>query len=165
MATKAAAMPAAVWKNARRLTPWCFASRVPSSLMRASTCFCFSVWGGGVNSSLETNCVGMGDGKDDVSAGSRSSSCLGSSNDMALSSLSATVPRMRGPRQRRRGPRSSQRRHFIGENAVGRRMVLATCCTMGPFFSLSANARARSGSLAKLSNLATRSSRLSQARR
>src|SRR5262249_52091097 len=55
--------------------------------------------------------------------------------------------------------------HFIGEKAVGRSIVLATCCTMGPFFSLSANTRARSGSLANVSNLATRSSRLSQARR
>ena len=32
-----------------------------------------AVWGGGVNSSLETDCVGMGPGKDDVSAGSSSS--------------------------------------------------------------------------------------------
>ena len=41
--------------------------------------------------------------------------------------------------------------------------MLATCCTMGPFFSLSANTRVRSGSLANVSNLATRSSRLSHA--
>jgi hypothetical protein len=46
--------------------------------MRASTCLCRAVCGGGVNSSLETNCVGIGDGKDAVSAGSSS---------MALSSL------------------------------------------------------------------------------
>jgi hypothetical protein len=38
--------------------------------MRASTCFCFTVWGTGVNSSLATNCVGIGDAKDEVSAGS-----------------------------------------------------------------------------------------------
>src|SRR5580765_6876349 len=69
-------MPAAVWKNRRRLTPWCFASRLPSSLMRASTSFCFTVCGAGVNSSLETNCVGIGDAKDDVSAGSRSMESL-----------------------------------------------------------------------------------------
>jgi hypothetical protein len=49
MATNAAAIPAAVLKKARRLTPWCFASRSPSSLMRASTCFCRSVCGAGVN--------------------------------------------------------------------------------------------------------------------
>src|SRR2546423_13105580 len=64
-------MPAAVWKNFRRLTPWCLASAVPSSLIRASTRFCRSVWGAGVNSSLATNCVGIGDRNDDVSAGSR----------------------------------------------------------------------------------------------
>jgi len=56
-------------------------------------------------------------------------------------------------------------RYFIGEKAVGRRTVVVTCCTMGPFFSLSANTRARSGSFAKMSNLATRSSRLCQASR
>ena len=69
-------------------------------------------------------------------------------------------------RDRRDSPRDSMRfatPHFIGENAVGRRIVVVTCCTMGPFFSLSANTRARSGSLAKPSNFATRSSRLSQA--
>jgi hypothetical protein len=53
--------------------------------------------------------------------------------------------------------------HFIGENAVGRRIVAETCCTMGPFFSLSANTRARSGSLANVSNFVTRSFRSSQA--
>ena len=52
---------------------------------------------------------------------------------------------------------------FIGEKAVGRRIVVATCCTIGPFFSLSANTRARSGSLANVLNLATRSLRLSHA--
>jgi hypothetical protein len=65
-------MPAAVWKNLRRLTPWRRASWSPSSLMRASTAFCLAVCGSGVNSSLATNWVGIGDGKDDVSAGSRS---------------------------------------------------------------------------------------------
>src|SRR5262249_12165585 len=55
--------------------------------------------------------------------------------------------------------------HFMGEEAVGRRIRLRTCCTIGPFFSLSANTRARSGSLANPSNLLMRSSRLSQARR
>ena len=55
MATNAAAMPAALWKNLRRLMPWCFASWVPSALMRASTCFCFAVCGRGENSSLATN--------------------------------------------------------------------------------------------------------------
>ena len=76
-------MPAAVWKNRRRLTPWCFASWLPSSLMRASTRFCCAVCGGGVNSSLETNCVGIGDAKDAVSAGSSSmalSSWLGNAS-------------------------------------------------------------------------------------
>ena len=62
-------MPAAVWKNRRRLMPWCFASWLPSSSMRASTCFCFRVCGSGMNSSLETNCVGMGDANEAVSAG------------------------------------------------------------------------------------------------
>src|SRR5262245_38528556 len=73
MATNAAAIPAAVWKNARRLTPWRRASRSPSSAIRASTRFCRAVWGGGVNSSLDTNWVGMGPANAVVSAGSRSS--------------------------------------------------------------------------------------------
>ena len=55
--------------------------------------------------------------------------------------------------------------YFIGENAVGRRIMLRTCCTIGPFFSLSANTRARSGSLANVSRPFMRSSRLSQASR
>ena len=59
-ATKPAAMPAAVWKNWRRLRPCLPPSSSPIASRRASTSFCFSLCGGGVNSSLETICVGMG---------------------------------------------------------------------------------------------------------
>ena len=55
--------------------------------------------------------------------------------------------------------------YCIGENAVGRMTVVVTFATMGPFFSLSPNTRARSGSLANPSNFVMRSSRLSHASR
>ena len=60
MATKAAAMPAAVWKNSRRERP-CFPPRAsPMSRRRASTSFCCALCGGGMYSSLEMICVGIG---------------------------------------------------------------------------------------------------------
>src|SRR5882672_831687 len=68
MARKAAAMPDAVVRNCRRDIPCFFASSPPSSLIRASTRRCLSVWGAGMNSSLETLWVGIGPGKDEVSA-------------------------------------------------------------------------------------------------
>src|SRR5262249_26829327 len=98
-----------------------------------------------------------GDAKDDVSAGSSS-----------MESLLLAVVRAAGRRGAGAPPSEARlllRAHFMGEKAVGRRIMLRTCCTIGPFFSLSANPRARSGSLANVSNLETRSSRLSQARR
>src|SRR5207245_3899953 len=68
MARNAVAMPDAVVRNCRRDIPCFFASSPPRSLIRASTRRCLSVWGAGMNSSLETLWVGMGPGKDDVSA-------------------------------------------------------------------------------------------------
>jgi hypothetical protein len=73
--------------------------------------------------------------------------------------LAAPVPRL----PRYGGAGNSSRDYFIGEKAVGRRIVVVTCSTIGPFFSLSPNTRARSGSLENVSNLLTRSLRLSQA--
>src|SRR5918999_5523200 len=91
MATKAAAMPAAVLKKARRLTPWWRASVVPYSLTRASNSRCFTVCGAGMNSSLETDCVGIGDRKAEVSAGNNCWSSSGSSHPIALPSETSLV--------------------------------------------------------------------------
>ena len=63
-------MPAAVWKNRRRDRPWRLARRSLISISRASTSFCCAVCGTGRYSSLDTICVGTGEGKDAVSAGS-----------------------------------------------------------------------------------------------
>src|SRR6266850_1683775 len=60
MATKAVAMPAAVWKKRRRGRPLVRPQASASAFMRASTFFCRSVCGMGRNSSLETTCVGTG---------------------------------------------------------------------------------------------------------
>src|SRR5882757_2720066 len=62
MATKAVAMPAAVWKKRRRDRPFFLPYSSASAFMRASTFFCRSVCGTGMNSSLETTCVGTGVG-------------------------------------------------------------------------------------------------------
>jgi hypothetical protein len=70
-ATNDAAMPAAVWKKRRRDTPMRFASRSLRSISRPSTSRCFAVCGTGAYSSLDTICVGTGEGNDDVSAGAR----------------------------------------------------------------------------------------------
>jgi hypothetical protein len=74
MATKAAAMPAAVLKNApahalmaRQLAAVFFDARLELALL-------FSVCGAGMNSSLDTDWVGIGEGKADVSAGNNCSS-------------------------------------------------------------------------------------------
>ena len=64
-------MPEAVWKKRRRDMPWRAASRSLMSISRASTSRCFAVCGTGRNSSLDTICVGTGEGNDEVSAGSR----------------------------------------------------------------------------------------------
>src|SRR5438477_5053389 len=62
MATKAVAMPAAVWKKRRRGRPLLRPHASARAFMRASTFFWRSVCGMGRNSSLETTCVGMGVG-------------------------------------------------------------------------------------------------------
>ena len=68
MATKAAAMPAAVLKNCAATHAVVLRELAPSSLMRASNSRCFAVCGRGMNSSLDTNCTGIGDGKSDLGA-------------------------------------------------------------------------------------------------
>src|SRR5438552_15902649 len=62
MATKAVAMPAAVWKKRRRGRRFLLPYSSASAFMCASTFFWRSVCGMGRNSSLETTCVGMGVG-------------------------------------------------------------------------------------------------------
>src|ERR1700674_4702497 len=74
MARNAVAMPAAVWKKRRRLMPRRFAIRAPISLTRASNSRCFAVCGPGMNSSLETDCTGIGEGNSDSAGESRASS-------------------------------------------------------------------------------------------
>ncbi len=77
-ATKPAAMPAALWKNCRRDSPCLPPSSSAIASSRASTSFCFSLCGGGVNSSLETIWVGIG-------------VACGSSSDGASSRISFSV--------------------------------------------------------------------------
>src|SRR5690349_9111684 len=72
MATKQAAMPDALWKKRRRERPCLDAIESAMSIRRASTSFCCAVWCDGRYSSLETTCVGTGDGKAASSAGSSS---------------------------------------------------------------------------------------------
>jgi hypothetical protein len=77
IATNAAAIPAAVLKNARRVMPCLRASSDPYSLMRDSNSRCFSFCGDGMYSSLDTHWAGMGDGNAEVSAGRTSFSSSG----------------------------------------------------------------------------------------
>ena len=93
IATNEAAIPAAVWKKRRRDSPCRLANASPISFSRASTWRCFAVCGTGAYSSLETICVGTGDGNDEVSAGSSARNCRSVRNFMAASPESATLPR------------------------------------------------------------------------
>src|SRR5436190_13648511 len=86
MARKAAAMPDAVARNRRRVMPWRFASAPPSSLSRASTRRWRAVCAAGMNSSLDTLCVGIGPAKAWVSAGNRLASSRSLSSPMTASS-------------------------------------------------------------------------------
>jgi hypothetical protein len=76
-------MPPAVLKNLRRDMPCFFASSAPVSLMRASNCFCFSLCGGGIYSSLDETCTGIGEGNR-LSAGESWASSSGVSMDPLL---------------------------------------------------------------------------------
>jgi hypothetical protein len=67
-------MPPAVWKNLRRDMPCFLAMRAPMSFTRASNSFCCAVCGDGMNSSLDTNCTGMGEGNSSSAPDSFSSS-------------------------------------------------------------------------------------------
>src|SRR5690349_5323729 len=74
MATNAAAMPPAVWKNLRR-DMLCFLDSVaPIAFTRASNSFCCADWGEGMNSSLELTWTGIGEGNSDSAASSLASS-------------------------------------------------------------------------------------------
>src|ERR1700720_1581101 len=55
-------MPDALWKKRRRETPCLEAMESAMSISRASTSFCCGVCGDGRYSSLETTCVGTGEG-------------------------------------------------------------------------------------------------------
>src|SRR5919201_4954247 len=61
MAMSEAAIPPELARNWRRLTPSFFEAESASSLIRASTCFCFSVCGFGRYSPFDTFCVGIGE--------------------------------------------------------------------------------------------------------
>ena len=75
IATKHAAIPPDVVRNFRRFIPSFLAAEFASSLILASTRFCFSVWGMGMYSPLETIRVGTGDRNSSVSAGAHLESC------------------------------------------------------------------------------------------
>src|SRR5882672_7750401 len=77
-------MPEAVWKKRRRLMPRRLAIRAPISFTRASNSRCLAVWGPGMNSSLDTDCTGIGEGKRD-SAEDRRSISSGLSQLMEIS--------------------------------------------------------------------------------
>jgi len=74
MARKAAAIPPVPARNCRRLIPSFLAAESAISLIRCSTCFCWSVCGWGMYSPLETIRVGTGDWKSSVSAGAHRAS-------------------------------------------------------------------------------------------
>src|ERR1700730_15826271 len=76
MARNAVAMPAAVWKKPHRLMPRRLAIRAPIYFTRVSNSRCFFVCKPGMNSSLETDCTGIGDGNNDSAAESFSSSLV-----------------------------------------------------------------------------------------
>jgi len=86
-------MPDAVVRNRRRVMPWRFASTPPSSLSRPSTRRWRAVCGAGMNSSLDTLCVGIGPAKAWVSAGNRLASSRSLSSPMTASSGGMSVPR------------------------------------------------------------------------
>ena len=92
MARNAAAMPDAVARKRRRVIPWRFARAAPSSFTRASTRRCRRVCGAGMNSSLETLCVGIGPAKACVSAGRRPASSRSLSSPMGSSSRAGGRP-------------------------------------------------------------------------
>src|ERR1700722_8809561 len=85
-------MPAAVWKKRRRASLWRLASRSLISVRRASTSRCCAVCGTGKYSSLDTICVGTGEGNDDVSAGSKPLIISSVRYFMALSPDGAALP-------------------------------------------------------------------------
>src|SRR6266568_8316292 len=61
MAMSEAAIPPELARNSRRLTPSFFEASAASSLIRASTCCCFSVCGFGRYSPFDTFWVGIGE--------------------------------------------------------------------------------------------------------
>src|SRR4029077_19846442 len=65
-------MPEAVWKKRRRLMPRRLAMCAPISFTRASNSRCLAVCGAGMNSSLDTDCTGIGDGNRDSAEDTRS---------------------------------------------------------------------------------------------
>src|SRR6187401_735279 len=97
MATKAVAMPAAVWKKRRRDRPLRRAYSSPNAFMRASTCFCRSVCGIGRNSSLETTRVGTGVGLSAARAGASAAVSLSLNRPMIDPRCSAEARHHLGP--------------------------------------------------------------------
>src|SRR5262249_35890779 len=60
-ARKQVAMPMALAMKLRRSIPSFLDFSSAISPIRCSTCFCFWLWGRGMNSSLDKTCVGMGE--------------------------------------------------------------------------------------------------------
>ena len=67
-------MPAAVWKNRRRVMPSRRAIVEPICLTRDSNSRCRGVCAAGMNSSLDTDCTGIGDANSDSALVSLASS-------------------------------------------------------------------------------------------
>src|SRR5438067_1036372 len=92
MAISEAAIPLELARNSRRLTPSFFEVESASSLIRASTSFCFSDCGFGRYSPFDTFCVGIGEQKSSDSASYAREHLLSSSGDIQVLSDTAHPP-------------------------------------------------------------------------
>ena len=122
MATKAAAIPAAVFRNLRRGNPCLRASGSASSRRRSSNLRCSSLRGGGVNSPLVTACVGMGDSLRNLDA----RVVLLSSSGVRKHPMAALLSNLRRANGRHRGPGQSQ-----GDQHQGRVRAAPFICSTG----------------------------------
>src|SRR5207248_9066297 len=92
MAMSEAAIPPELAKNSRRLTPSFFAAPSASSLIRASTCCCFSVCGFGRYSPFDTFWVGIGEQNSSDSTSYAREHLASSSGDIHVESDTAHPP-------------------------------------------------------------------------
>src|SRR5436190_17566073 len=93
MAMSEAAMPPEPARKSRRLTPSFFAASSAISLIRASTCFCFSLCGFGRYSPLETFWVGIGEQNSSDSTSKAREHLVSSSGDIQVLSDTEHPPR------------------------------------------------------------------------